>query len=440
MKNFSLDSFSMLSVAVVLTVPGLVIGIFGSLSLGLTATTALAALAVVGASTALALSLYRVDGMPRVAALLLVAFVAILPEFSSDTYHAWMGVSPLTPDFASVSLSAITGSSMFILGVGLPVLYLVNRKRTGNTTLALHSSQGIELLILLMVVFYGFVVYVKGYLWPLDTPVLLLLFGILAWKGFQRYRSLDVRLRPFQRSFGPTQAEVAPPSGSALLLVLYSALVVYLAIPTFADGMHALGLSHGFGGFTLMQDLIPVLTKIPLVAVMAVMVWNGKVGLATSMLMVIALALWTLVLGALPFAPLVGGALYGSPEVLTLGDMQELEVLVAFSQALLAVTLLARLSLTGRGAATLLVVFIVHRALMYLYPEAGNALAQGFMVALYIGLAAVIVAWDRSRIRVLVGSVVGAPQTGARHGVEDGVAESGGTPSMGYVPPRPTSD
>lgn len=445
MKNLSFDSFSVLSIAVVLTVPGLAVGVFGGLSLGLTAVTLLAAFAMFGASVVLALSLYRIDGMPRAAALLLVAFVAVLPEFSSDTYHAWMGVSGISADFGATSLSAITGSSFFLLGVGLPALYLANRLRTGSTRLELHSSQGIELLLLLMVIFYGFVVYVKGFLWPLDTPVLLLLFGILAWKGFQRYGSAHVRLRPFQRSVEVVQEAALSPSGKMPLLILYATAVVYLAVPTFADGMHALGLSWGAGGFALMQDLIPILTKAPFVAVMGMIMWNGRIGLATSMLVLTVVALWTLVLGALPFAPLIGGALAGSPAVLTLGDQQKLEVLVAISQGLLAVTLLSRLSLTGKGAATLLVMFCVQRVLMYVYPQGGNELASGFMVGVYVGLTALIVVLDRSRIRVLVGSVVGQgrPRHAIAHASQDGLIEAnepGGTQQLGYGPPRPTSD
>ena len=444
LKNLSFDSFSVISVAVVLTVPGLAVAVFGGLSLGLTAVTMLAAIAMFGASVVLSLSLYRIDGLPRAAALLMVAFVAVLPEFSSDTYYAWMGVSPLSADFGGLSLSAITGSSFYLIGVGLPALYLVNRLRTGGARLELHSSQGIELLLLLMVVFYGFLVYVKGYVWPLDTPVLLLLFGVLAWKGFQQYRSAQVRLRPFQRRADPIHAVPSSPPGVMPLLVLYATAVVYLAVPTFADGMYALGLgaSGGASGFTYLQDLMPILTKAPLVAVMAMMVWNGRIALATSILVLTVVALWTLVLGVLPFAPLIGGALYGSPEVLTLGEHQRLEVLVAMSQALLAVILLSRLSLTGRSAAALLVTFCAHRMLMYLYPQGGNALVPGLMAGIYVGLAAVVVAWDRARIGSLVGSVVGTGRLAGQDSDGEAVklSEADGTTPLGYSPPRPTSD
>ncbi|MDA1228917.1 MAG: hypothetical protein O3A33_13305 [Chloroflexi bacterium] len=143
MKNLSFDSFSVLSIAVVLTVPGLAVGVFGGLSLGLTAVTLLAAFAMFGASVVLALSLYRIDGMPRAAALLLVAFVAVLPEFSSDTYHAWMGVSGISADFGATSLSAITGSSFFLLGVGLPALYLANRLRTGSVVIQRSGTENL---------------------------------------------------------------------------------------------------------------------------------------------------------------------------------------------------------------------------------------------------------------------------------------------------------
>lgn len=407
MKNLSFDSFNVVSVAAVLIVPGLAIGAFGGLSLGLTAVTLLTAVAVLAASAMLDISLYRIDGMPRLAALLLVTFVAVLPEVTSDSYHAWMGTSPLTPDYSALSLSAITGSSFLLLGVGLPLLYLVHRLRTGDTRLELHSSQGIELLLFLMVIFYGFVIYVKEYIWPLDSPVLLILFGILAWKGFRRYRANQVRLRPFQRSLEAVEGSNNAPSRLMYLQILYGAVAVYLAVPAFADGMHALGLTWGPRGFSLMQDIVPILTKVPLLAVMAAMVWNGRTGLATSMLVLTVVALWTVGLGALPFASLIGGALHGSPEVLTLGDNQKLEVLVAISQALLAVTLLSKLSVTWRGAAVLVVLFVVHRMLMYLYPQAGHALASGLMAGIYLGLSAAIVAWDRSRIRFLVGGVVG---------------------------------
>ena len=252
LKNLSLDSFSILSIALVLTVPGLAIGAFGNLSLGISVAALLTAFAILGASVVLALSLYRIGAMPRVAALLMVAFVVILPEFTWDTYHAWMGAAPLSSDFGSISLSAVTGSSAFLLGAGLPLLYLVNRLRTGNSKLEFHSSQGIDLLILLMVVFYGFVVYVKGYLWPLDTPVLLLLFGILAWKGFHRYRSTQVSLRAFQRSMKPALSAAPIVSNRMPMLVLYATVVIYLAMPAFADNVHALGLAIGSGGFTFM--------------------------------------------------------------------------------------------------------------------------------------------------------------------------------------------
>lgn len=88
-------------------------------------------LAILIAGTLMMISLRSASGLPRPAMLAVLAFAAVLPEYSIDAYYAWLGADPYRFEYAPLTLAATTSSMRLIVGLGWPLAILLGARGLG---------------------------------------------------------------------------------------------------------------------------------------------------------------------------------------------------------------------------------------------------------------------------------------------------------------------
>ena len=289
-------------------------------------------------------------------AIALLALIAVLPEYVVDLYFAY--TAGHKPEFASYAAANMTGSNRLLLGLGWPLVAFVTlwavSRRSGRTVreLVLAPPRRIELAFLGVAGLLAFVMPVTREIHVALAAVLLVLFGIYLWRVSQG---------------GVTEPElVGTPAHIAALpatrrrwtvaaLFAFAAVVVVAAAEPFANALIDTGTQLGIDRFLLVQWLAPLASEAPefVVAILLARRGNGDDALGT--LLSSKVNQWTLLIGTMPFAYLLGGG----GAALHLDARQVEEVLLTATQTALGFAVLVRLRFHRRAAALLLALFAV---------------------------------------------------------------------------------
>jgi cation:H+ antiporter len=298
-----------------------------------------------------------VSGGLAIAAL---ALVAVLPEYAVDLYFAY--VSGHDPDYTQYAAANMTGSNRLLMGLGWPVVVLVSvvvarkagsRTSTPNTAaVALEPGNRVELGFLLIAGAVAFVMPAIGEIH------LALGLTLLAWFGFYLYKigHGDVEepdLIGTAAALGelPDRARRLAVAG----LFLASGAVIVLCAKPFADNLVAAGTELGIDRFLLVQWLAPLASEAPEFIIAVIFATRGKGTAAIATLISSKVNQWTLLIGSLPVAHILGG---GGPS-LVLDSRQVEEVLLTATQTLMGVALILGLRFHRASACALLALFVV---------------------------------------------------------------------------------
>jgi cation:H+ antiporter len=294
-----------------------------------------------------------VSGGLAIAAL---ALVAVLPEYAVDLYYAY--VSGHNPDYTQYAAANMTGSNRLLMGLGWPVVVLVSilvARKTGaakSTGLVLEPANRVELGFLLIAGVVAFVIPASGEIH------LVLGLALLAWFGFYLYKVSHGDVE--EPDLVGTAAALGELSDNARRIIVgslfvVSGAVILLCAKPFADNLVAAGTELGIDRFLLVQWLAPLASEAPEFIIATIFAARGKGTAAIATLISSKVNQWTLLIGSLPLAHLLGG---GGP-ALVLDSRQVEEVLLTASQTLMGVALILALRF-NRGAALLLLgLFVV---------------------------------------------------------------------------------
>lgn len=321
-------------------------------------------------------------------AIAILAVIAVLPEYAVDLYFAYSaGSNPAHVAFAAANM---TGSNRLLLGLGWSAVVLialaVARRRTGKTVreLTLESEHRVELGFLAIASVVAFAVPASGQIPLLLGCGLLGLFGFYLWKA-SRGAVVEPEL------VGPAAALGALPTRArrVLVVVLFgfaAALIVACAEP-FARALVDAGAQLGIDQFLLVQWLAPLASEAPefIVAILFAVRGNGAIAIGT--LISSKVNQWTLLVGSLPVAYLIGGG----GTALRLDARQVEEFLLTATQTLLGVAALLALRFPRWAAITLLALFAAQFALP-------GQTARYLLCALYAALALAALARNRRHI------------------------------------------
>jgi cation:H+ antiporter len=323
-------------------------------------------------------------------AIALLAVIAVLPEYAVDLYFAHTAGSD--PAYVQYAAANMTGSNRLLLGLGwssvvLISLYVASR-RSGRSVKALVLDSGYkrELGFLGIASVVAFVIPVTGQIH------LALGIGLLAFFGYYLWRAAASGHGDEPDLIGPAARIGALPTAqrrtAVIAMFVTAAVVILLSAEPFADslvdGGHALGIDQ----FLLVQWLAPLASEAPEFIVALLFAWRGKGGAALGLLISAKVNQWTLLIGSLPIAYMLGGG----PAALHLDGRQVEEFLLTATQTLLGLAVLLSLRFPRWAAWTLLGLFAVQFAVP---GQTGRYVLCGIYLAL------TVVALVRNRQHIL---------------------------------------
>lgn len=318
----------------------------------------------------------------------LLALIAVLPEYAVDLYYAY--VSGHNADYTQYAAANMTGSNRLLMGLGWPVVVLVSilvARKSGSaksTGLTLEPANRVELGFLLVAGVIAFVIPASGQIH----------FGLglalLAWFGFYLYKIShgDVEEPDL---IGTAAALGELPDGrrrvAVVGLFLVSGAVILLCAKPFADNLVAAGTELGINRFLLVQWLAPLASEAPEFIIATIFATRGKGTAAIATLISSKVNQWTLLIGSLPIAHLLGGGGFS----LHLDPRQVEEVLLTATQTMMGVALILALRFNRAAACTLLGLFVVQ---FPIFTTQGRLLLCG----VYIAVAVVALIINRRQV------------------------------------------
>ncbi|GAA2229992.1 sodium/hydrogen exchanger [Promicromonospora sukumoe] len=289
-------------------------------------------------------------------AIAVLALIAVLPEYAVDLYYAYTAGS--NPEYVQYAAANMTGSNRLLLGLGWPLVVIVAlyvaTKATGRPVraLALEPGNRTELGFLLIAGLVAFVIPATGHIH------LVLGLALIAWFGFYMYK-LTRGGAEEPDLIGTAAAIGALPRRArrtvvVVLFVLAAGIILVSAKP-FAESLVTSGSALGIDEFLLVQWLAPLASEAPEFIVAVLFASRGKGTAAIATLISSKINQWTLLVGSLPIAYLLGG---GSAS-LVLDARQVEEVLLTATQTLMGIAILLTLRFHRWAAWALLALFAV---------------------------------------------------------------------------------
>lgn len=352
-KKSSLRPFLL---AVLMTVPGLALRVLHPEVSPLTLAVVSGA-AILGASFLLtwACEAAQLD-IPQAAAVAVVAFIAVLPEYAVDMYFTWMAGQQPESAYAHYAIANMTGANRLLIGVGWSAVVIVFAWRR-HSYVQLDEGHRTEVLFLALATLYALCIPVKGTLEWYDGLVLIALY---CWY----IRIISRRPCAEEEAEGPAALLAAlPPKRrlrTVLGLFLFAALVILANAEPFSESLVASGKILGINEFLLVQWLAPIASEAPEFIVALMFAMRGNANLALGSLLSSKLNQWTLLVGMIPGVYAVSSGSLESP--IPLDAFQLHEIFLTAGQSLFAVALLLDMRLSLREAWILLTLFAAQLA------------------------------------------------------------------------------
>lgn len=321
-------------------------------------------------------------------AIAVLALIAVLPEYAVDLYYAFTAGSD--PTYVQYAAANMTGSNRLLLGLGWPLVVLVSlyvaRRTTGRpvSSLALEQGNRLELGFLLVAGIVAFVIPATGHVH------LVLGLALIAWFGFYLYKltrgeAEEPDLIGTAAAIGALPRRARRTTVVALFVV--AAGVILVSAQPFAESLVASGSTLGIDEFLLVQWLAPLASEAPEFIIAILFASRGKGTAAIATLISSKINQWTLLVGSLPIAYLLGGGTAS----LALDTRQVEEVLLTAAQTLLGVAILLSLRFHRWSAWALLALFVVQ---LPITSTTGRFVLSG----LYLAIAATVMVLRRQDV------------------------------------------
>jgi len=284
----------------------------------------------------------------------ILAVIAVLPEYAVDLYFAWSAAH--VPANAHYAAANMTGSNRLLLGGGWPfvaLLFAWGLRRRGEPPrgVTLHAGRRLELAFLALASLYSFVIPFTRRLAWYDAAVLLALFAAYLWRAAQ-----GERREPELIGVALQIGDLPRRSRRISVIALFAAatFIVLLAAEPFAGALVAGGKQLGVDEFLLVQWIAPLASESPELLVAALLALRGHEDSALGTLLSSKVNQWTLLVGSLPVAFMIGG---GPASGLALDARQTEEFILTAAQTVLGFAVLVDLRLALWESIALLVLF-----------------------------------------------------------------------------------
>ena len=329
-------------------------------------------------------------------ALVVLALIAVLPEYAVDLYFAiqaphvpeCISVDPLIPlDCADphpshLAIANMTGGNRLLVGLAWPAIFLIFYLKTRRKEMPIVPGNSVGILFLGIATIYSFTIPIKGYLSLVDTAVLFSIFAT--------YLFISARAPPREHTVfvGPALAIASLPRAQRRVWILsifaYAAMVIFAAAEPFAESLVETGKNAGIDDFVLVQWVAPLASESPEFILAGLIAMRGRYDASMTILIASKVNQWTLLVGSLPLAYSLSG---GTLEPLDFDSRQSEEVFLTAAQSLFAVAILVSLSMNRWEALALAALFMTQ----FFFTNETVRLIYG---GLYLALSFIIFARD----------------------------------------------
>ncbi|OGU16998.1 MAG: hypothetical protein A2X61_07545 [Ignavibacteria bacterium GWB2_35_12] len=293
-------------------------------------------------------------------AIAILALIAVLPEYSVDIYLAFRAGSH--PEYVHYAAANMTGSNRLLIGVGWTVVvfaFVLSKRLKGKkeVQVKLEPKAKLELAFLGIASVYSFFIIFFKRISIIDSVVLIILFFtymIVVSSGEQREPHLRETTKGFlsltklQRFFAVNG------------LFATAGVVVYVCAQPFAESMIDIGTKFHIDKFLLVQWVAPTATEAPELLVAVIFAWRAQGQQAIGTLLSSKINQWTLLVGSLPVAYVIGGGGHS----LILDARQSEEFLLTLAQTILGFAIILNLRFHIRDAIILFCLFFIQ----FLFP------------------------------------------------------------------------
>jgi len=316
-----------------------------------------------------------------------VAFVAILPEYIVELHFAFTGQA----EYVTANL---TGASRLLVGfcVAMPAALALLPERWRPPPLkriAVDRTQRLDLAILGLAALWALRGVIGGQLTLLDSAVLVGLYILF----LRRAAAAGGEAAPEPIGVAAQLAELPREQRRRWVggLMLFAAVVILVTAVPFGDAVLGTSSLVGISPYLALQWLVPVATEMPELVVAVVLLTHGRAGQSIAVLLAGAVSQYTLALGTLPVAYLVGAGTGPLP----LQPRERIELLLTVGVALYAVAALVSLRLSRGDASLMLLLFTAQ----FLLPLGFTRLV---IAVIFIALAVDVLIAERAQVRPLL--------------------------------------
>ena len=288
-------------------------------------------------------------------ALVVLALIAVMPEYAVDLYFAITAHS--NPDHAHLAIANMTGGNRLLVGLAWPVIFFIFWRKFGLKIMPINRGNALGIAFLGAATLYSFSIPLRGNLSLIDTAIMFSLFAA--------YLYITSRSPPEQEHefIGPAAVIGALPKVPRRLLVLgifiFAAGVIFAAAEPFANSLVDSGKSAGINEFVLVQWVAPLASESPEFILAGLLALRGRHDASMTILISSKVNQWTLLVGSLPLGFAISG---GTLHPLGFDSRQSEEVFLTAAQSLFAVAILVSLSMHRWEALLLAALFVTQFA------------------------------------------------------------------------------
>lgn len=329
-------------------------------------------------------------------AIAILALIAVLPEYAVDLYYAFRsGSDPAYEQFAAANM---TGSNRLLLGFGWPLVVvislLVARRfvRSGalppaaTKVLELERSSRLDIGFLALLALVAFLIPLMGSIPLWFGFAMLAAFVLYLWRASKVSDGDDDDEELVGMAGNIASLPQRARRWTVVALFVVAAAVIVSAAEPFADALVQSGSTLGIDSYFLVQWLAPLATEAPEFIVAALFALRGMGGAAIGTLIASKVNQWSLLVGSLPIAHVLGGGTTGG---LPLDARQVEEFMLTASQTVLGVAIIIALRFHRWSAIALVALFAVQ---FFVTDTSGRWVLSGVHV-----VVAVVVLWINRR-------------------------------------------
>jgi len=292
-------------------------------------------------------------------AVVFLALVTVLPEYTVDVYLSWRGGTD--PEYQGLALANMTGANRLLIGMGWPIVALLVWYREGRAGIHLRRERSGDVVYLLAATLYSALIPLKGSLAWYDAVVLALIYA-----AYVRSSKGDAgEEHDIASLVGPPRVMAAWDRTRRLrtttALFVGAAAAILASSEPFSESLVRTGEKIGVDKYLLIQWLAPLASEAPEFVVVVLLTMRGRSEMGLAAFISSKVNQWTLLVGGVPVAFGLSRLYHGHgwAAAMAIDGRQVEELWLTVTQGLYAIATIADLYFSLRQALVILALFLV---------------------------------------------------------------------------------